>query len=82
MLKQLGGLVKVRRKTVVTKAVEAMKVSLSAELDRLRDLAEVNPMIGDHEIEMVKTRQEDLEKALKGARIRLDALRLIYKTQG
>lgn len=82
MLKQLGGLVKKRRKTVVTKAVEAMKVSLSAELDRLQDLAEVNPMIGDHEIEVVKTRQEDLEKALKGARIRLDALRLIYKTQG
>jgi ATP-dependent helicase HepA len=74
--------VKKRRKTVVTKAVEAMKVSLSAELDRLQDLAEVNPMIGDHEIEVVKTRQEDLEKALKGARIRLDALRLIYKTQG
>ena len=42
----------------------------------------MNPMIGDHEIEMVKTRQEDLEKALNGARIRLDALRLIYKTQG
>ncbi|MGJ8697048.1 MAG: helicase-related protein [Verrucomicrobiaceae bacterium] len=82
MLKQLEGLASKRRDSVVEKAISSMDAALDAELARLTDLAEVNPMIGDHEIDSLTARKSELTKALSESRLRLDSLRLIYKAPG
>jgi len=79
MLKELETLAQEQRDRAVEKAIEEMKATLEAEVIRLKDLREVNPGIGDEEIEAVEERAEALEKALSGARLRLDALRMIYR---
>lgn len=79
MLKALEQLAREQRDRVIKKAHTEMEATLTDELTRLRDLQEVNPMIGDDEIQEVTERKEVLGKALAGARLRLDALRLIYR---
>ncbi|MFT3807525.1 RNA polymerase-associated protein RapA [Arenimonas sp.] len=50
---------------------------LSAEVQRLRALARVNPSVRAEEIEVLAQERERLLAALPGARPRLDALRLV-----
>ncbi|MFT6864257.1 MAG: ATP-dependent helicase HepA [Akkermansiaceae bacterium] len=80
MLKTLDGLAGQRRETVVAKALAAMKKSLDEEKARLVDLAQVNPLIGDDEITELEEHRAALGSALGSARLRLDSLRLIYRT--
>ncbi|MDB4485708.1 SNF2-related protein [bacterium] len=79
MLKALETLVGQKRVTIIKKSITKMTENMDGEVARLEDLREVNPMIDDREIEIVRERQEELKKTLGGARIRLDSLRLIYK---
>ncbi|MDB4499323.1 RNA polymerase-binding ATPase, partial [Akkermansiaceae bacterium] len=79
MLKALETLVGQKRVTIIKKSIAKMTENMDGEVARLEDLREVNPMIDDREIEIVRERQEELKKTLGGARIRLDSLRLIYK---
>lgn len=79
MLTSLQELVKNEREKVIKKAVALMRTKLSAELARMYDLSEVNPLIDDAELEHYKAHIKRVENALKNARVRLDAVRLIYQ---
>ena len=82
MLKALEALAGQRRVTTIKKAVEKMETSLAAEKARLVDLALVNPLIDDIEINALDAHRKDLNKVITTARLRLDTLRLIYKVPG
>ncbi len=66
-------------KKVVKSALAAMRKETNAAIARLRDLAEVNDHIGTGEIAALEQLQEELTAAIKSARVRLDAVRLIWK---
>lgn len=80
MMKALETLAGQRRVTTVQKAITKMNDDLSGEKARLKDLSQVNPLIDDEELSALDEHHSQLTKALKGARLRLDSLRLIYKT--
>ena len=61
----------------VGEATAAADNRLSAEIQRLRALARVNPSVRAEEIEALVLERERLLAALPGARPRLDALRLV-----
>ena len=63
----------------IKKATQAMHAALDQEIARLNDLREVNPMIGDPEIQTLHDQKQTLQNTLAQARTRLDSLRLIYK---
>ncbi|NKB25809.1 MAG: RNA polymerase-associated protein RapA [Kiritimatiellae bacterium] len=52
---------------------------LAEELERLETLKEVNDSVRTDEIEKARTRIEEVQAAIKSARLRLDALRFIWK---
>ena len=79
LLSELESLAQKHLQSQIKKATEAMHQSLDLELARLNDLREVNPMIGDPEIQTLKDQKQTLQKTLAQARTRLDSLRLIYK---
>jgi ATP-dependent helicase HepA len=59
------------------RAVADMQRGLDAEIDRLRDLARVNPAVREDEIGELQLRRERLGQVLARAHLRLDALRLV-----
>jgi ATP-dependent helicase HepA len=61
---------------IVSGAVQEMTSRLSAEIKRLKDLKKVNASVRAEEIELLSQQRQDMESHLKGARLRLDALRL------
>jgi len=64
---------------VVEAAMQRMRGEMAAEIARLRDLAEINDHIKPEEIEALELRESELADAISGARVRLDAIRLIWK---
>ena len=60
-------------------AQDKAKHSLTAEIERLEDLAQRNDHISPAEIQALKDFQSDLTSALSQSRLRLDSLRLIWK---
>jgi ATP-dependent helicase HepA len=66
---------------LVASARERMEETLGREETRLRGLQEVNPSVRQSEIEMLVAMREDLRRALDGARLRLDAVRVIHRAQ-
>lgn len=56
------------------------ETSLRAEIDRLQALAERNPQVSPGEIEALETILSESLDALRAARLRLDSLRLIWRT--
>lgn len=54
--------------------------TLDRELSRLNHLKKLNPNIRDEEIEIIQTEKKELTKCIQSARLRLDALRLIFAT--
>jgi len=79
MLKALETLAGQRRIITIKKAVTKMEKSMKSEKARLQDLAQVNPLIDESEIQSLEDHQAALKDALTTARLRLDTLRLIYK---
>lgn len=63
----------------VEAALAAMRAETGAEIDRLRELAELNDHVGAAEIEALLATQAALEAAIRATRVRLDAVRLIWK---
>ncbi len=59
------------------RALAAAESLLGDEITRLEALAQVNPAVHPDEIRALQEEREALRKALPGARLRLDALRLI-----
>ena len=65
---------------IVEGATRTMESQLQGELDRLEDLKQVNDHIRPEELAHVREHQEQLRAVLKEARLRTDAIRLIFRT--
>ena len=63
----------------VAQAQQAMTAQLDHELARLRELRKVNRSVRPEEIELLAGQRRGLERHLAGARLRLDAVRLIQR---
>jgi ATP-dependent helicase HepA len=69
-----------RLPAVVAAALTAMHAEFARETARLRELAEVNDHIRPEEIGAWQQREDALAAAIAGARLRLDSVRLVWKT--
>lgn len=72
-------LAEARITTVVDEAMKQMTSEMDAEINRLQDLAEINDHVRPEEIEALQSLRSSLAEAISSARIRLDAVRLIWK---
>ncbi len=79
MLEQARELGMAKSRNIVGDALAAMHAELDEEIARLQDLAEVNDHVRPEEILAMKSRQQELAAAIQGARVRIDAVRLIWK---
>jgi ATP-dependent helicase HepA len=71
----------IERAIAVTRtASEKMRAMLRGEAERLRDLQKVNDHIRDEEIALIESQAADLAARIKDAPLRLDAVRLIWRT--
>jgi len=64
---------------VIEAALTAMQAELSDEISRLRDLAELNDHVSPTEITALESRKDQLAEVIRNARVRVDAVRLIWK---
>ena len=64
---------------VIQEAMSLMRAEMANEIARLRDLAEVNDHIKPEEITALEERESELAAVIGNARVRLDAVRLIWK---
>jgi len=79
MLEAAEEFAEAQAKKIITAASAAMATQLQAELDRLTNLRAVNDHVRPEEIELTQTQLTELTTALAQARLRLDAVRLIWK---
>ena len=79
MLEQTRELGEAKSRSLIRDALEAMHAVMDDEVARLRDLAEVNDHVRPEEIAAMEARQKELASAINGARVRIDAVRLIWK---
>jgi len=70
-----------RSAAITQTALEKMRMALRHEVDRLRDLQKKNDHIRDEEISLLESQIEDLAGRIGEAPLRLDAVRLIWRTQ-
>jgi ATP-dependent helicase HepA len=64
---------------LVADATADMQAQLRQEIGRLRDLQRVNRFVRDEEIAALEQQRDALATSLAGARLRLDAVRLVYR---
>ena len=64
---------------IVAQARQEMSVQLDHEIARLKELQKVNRSVRSEEIELLIAQQCALDQHLRGARLRLDAIRLIQR---
>lgn len=79
MLEQTRELSAAKSRAIVRDALEAMHAEMDDEIARLKDLAEVNDHVRPDEITAMEARQKELASAINGARVRIDAVRLIWR---
>ncbi len=79
MLEKARDLGTATSQSIIAAAMTAMRGELAAEIARLRDLAEVNDHIRAEEISALEARESELAAVIESARVRLDAVRLIWK---
>ncbi len=79
MLEAAEGFADAEAKAIISTASAAMTAQLQAELDRLTSLRAVNDHVRPEEIELTQTHLNELTTALAQSRLRLDAVRLIWK---
>jgi ATP-dependent helicase HepA len=60
-------------------AARAMDAQLQGEVDRLEELQQLNDHIRPEELTALREHQEQLRAAITSARLRVDALRLIFR---
>jgi ATP-dependent helicase HepA len=66
---------------IVKNSLSQMESLLGHEIDRLQALKAVNANVRQEEIELARQEMKDLREHILGARLRLDALRLISNGQ-
>ncbi len=64
----------------ISQAVETAGKSLSAEIERLHNLSQKNSKVSPSEIESLRSHRDEILQLLGQSRLRLDALRLIWRT--
>ncbi len=79
MLEQVHELGTVKSRVMIREALAAMHAEMDDEIERLRDLAEVNDHVRPEEISTMEARKKELAEVITGARVRIDAVRLIWK---
>jgi ATP-dependent helicase HepA len=79
MLQHTHTLGSLKSHAIIATALARMREEIGAEITRLRDLAEVNDHIKPEEITAMVERESELAHAITHARVRLDAVRLIWK---
>ncbi len=79
MLEKVRALGTERGQPVIASALETMHREMAAEISRLRDLTEVNDHIRPDEITALEQREAELAAVIRNARVRLDAVRLVWK---
>jgi ATP-dependent helicase HepA len=80
MLEHAGNLAEARKSGMVDAAVTSMRELHQVEWERLQALAEVNPNIRQGELDHARGAADCLEPYLRGAHMRLDALRVVMVT--
>ena len=80
MIDEARRLANEKRPERIRSSEEAMHEVMGKELRRLVALAEVNDHVRPEEIERTRVEIEELDEAIGSASLRLDALRLIWKT--
>jgi ATP-dependent helicase HepA len=69
-----------RMQLLTSAATSAMESQLEAEIERLERLRELNDHVRQEEIDLIRVQKTALADAFAGARLRVDALRLILRT--
>lgn len=71
-----------RRSEILERALQTAHAQLNGEAERLRELRTINPGVRLEEIELAEGMVKDVAKAIGGAHLRLDAVRLIVNQVG
>jgi ATP-dependent helicase HepA len=79
MLEKAKALAEERMQRLVEAATTAMTIQLRNEIERLEDLRQINDHVRPEEIAAARRQQAELEAAIASARLRLDAVRLIFR---
>ncbi len=79
MLEKALALAAERMQRLVETANTAMTIQLRNEIERLEDLRQINDHVRPEEIAAARQQQTDLQTAIASARLRLDAVRLIFR---
>ena len=79
MLATAGALAERHVSGLVAQACQQMNQQLGMELERLRELSKVNRNVRREEVEALAAQQRALAEHLRGARLRLEAVRLIQR---
>ena len=79
MLEKTRALGTAKSHAVIGGALTLMQAEMAAEITRLRSLSEVNDHIKPEEITALEARESELAAVIQNARVRLDAVRLIWK---
>lgn len=80
MVNATAGIAEAAARQVINLAVAEMESVMGAEIRRLKDLKKINPEIRKDEIEIMENEKHALSLHMRGARFRLDALRVILMT--
>jgi ATP-dependent helicase HepA len=79
MLEKAQAVAADRAQKLIDAANTAMTLQLRGEIERLEDLREINDHVRPEEIAAARQQQTDLQAAIAAARLRLDAVRLIFR---
>ena len=80
MLEHAATLAQQRAMQIIAASLAAMEESVGGEVARLRDLQALNPNVGEKEIEAAQAHYYDLRDHLADARLRLDSVRIIFRS--
>ena len=82
MLQRAESIAEGQARTQIDEAAKAAEKSLTTEIERLRELSSRNSQISSAEIADLTDHRDELIRILGQSRLRLDALRLIWRAPG
>ena len=68
-----------KRVALIKAAQREMALQLNAEIERLKVLKKLNDHVSEEEIQALMTQRDNLKAAIKTARLRCEAIRLVWK---
>ena len=80
MLKKAEEIAQQQRDQITKQRAKEMNQALDQEIQRLENLQKVNHHVRPIELTLARTQKDQLQKALAEATLRLDAVRVIWKT--